>query len=416
MPYSLAPSATALISGTNIIPLDPRPSSYGSDNVLTVAGKTFVPISASNYIIGTQTLIPGADAITLDGVTCSIAHSATALISGTSTIMLTLKPSFSSPNNVLTVAGTTYTQHSASQYIIGTQTLAPRVTAITVDGSRYSLVPGGGALISGTEIMILAPEMPAITNTTKGGSIITIAGIPYTINSASKFVVGSQTFHFSGGTITIDGTIYSLAPSAMALTTGSSVIPLASSARIVTIGGAVYTANTASAYLIGSQKLLPGSSALTIPGVKYSLAPSATTLISGSSTILLRPSAEVITIDDLIYTAGRASDHITGSQTLRPGAPAIIVSGGEVISLAVGGTSVVVVSSGRTTTESMTGLGGAIVSEFGDGPTIIAAVTAGLGNENNLIAFADDANMVDRRCGPLGITLVLMAAMIYRGL
>ena len=168
MPYSLAPSATALISGTNIIPLNPSPSSYGSDNVLTVAGKTFVPTSASNYIIGTQTLIPGANAITLDGVTCSLAPSATALISGTSTIMLTPKPSFSSPNNVLTVAGTTYTQNSASQYIIGTQTLAPGVAAITVDGTRYSLVPGGGALISGTKIITLAPEMPAITNTTKG--------------------------------------------------------------------------------------------------------------------------------------------------------------------------------------------------------------------------------------------------------
>ena len=200
-------------------------------------------------------------------------------------------------------------------------------------------------------------------------NVLTIAGKTYSPDSASHYVISTQTLTPGSATIILKGTRYSLAPGGTALISSSSIIPLAPSAGITTISRTIYVANTASGYVIETQTLLPGvGPVLIISGTRHSLAASATALILGSSTIPLTQSPRTIIIDGTTYTANGASEYVIGSQTLRPGAAAITVSGGEEISLAVEGTNVVIAGGGRSTTESIGGLGGAVMSGFGAGP------------------------------------------------
>ena len=380
VPYSLATSATAIISGTNTMALIQSPSSVPIQ-LLTIAGNTYSPGHASQYAVGTQTLSPGGSMITINDTPYSLAPSATALVSGMNTIPLNVGPP-TEAHNILTIAGKTYTPDSASQYIVGTQTLAPGVAAVTVDGTKYSLPAGGTALISGSSTITLSPGPTATADRGPGrGGIITIGGVPYTENSESNYVIGTQTLRPGGAAITADGTRYFLASAGTALASGISTIPLVLSTGVIALGGAPY-ANSASAYVVGSQTLVPGGPAITISGTRYALAPAGIALISGSSTIPLQSAAGIVTIDGLSYTANSASAFVIGSQTLRPGATAITVSGGEVVSLGPSGTDVVV-GGGRSTTESVGGLGSVIMSGFGPGPTATAPVPSGSVSGNN---------------------------------
>lgn len=80
-PISLAPSATALIIGSNTIPLD---SSTVLPPPLTIGSQVFTARIATQYIIGSQTLTPGG-VITVSGTIVSLAPGDTAAVVGTST-------------------------------------------------------------------------------------------------------------------------------------------------------------------------------------------------------------------------------------------------------------------------------------------------------------------------------------------
>ncbi|MCJ1364783.1 hypothetical protein MMC16_003900 [Acarospora aff. strigata] len=248
---SLALDASALVVGTNT--------------------QTLVP-PATLPSTETRPLSAGGSAIITSKTPLSLTPSTPSSLTGSST-QTQISPEVSS---VIAIAGFTFTTKSTSQYLIGTQTLLAGAPAITVLGTPVSLALSASALVIGSSTHNLIPSQTA--------SIITIAGVTITADSASRYLIGSQTLS-PGSPLTVSGMQISLAPSASVLVIGSSTHNLIPSktASIITIAGVTITADSASRYLIGSQTLSPGS-AITLSGVPISLAPAASELVVGSST------------------------------------------------------------------------------------------------------------------------------------
>lgn len=279
IPYSIAPLATALVSGGTTIPLPPIHN--GAPDRTTV-GSTPTADPVSGIVIETQTLIPGGPALNLDSVLYSLAPSATALVPGSYTIPLA--PGVSHLGPAITIGGTTYTANSASQYMIGTQTLMAGAHAITIDGTPYPLAPSATAIISGSITIPLGAD-PYHT-----APPITIAGTTYTADSASQYIIGTQTLIPNGGSITINSTPYALSvgPSAEALYVGtstsfvSSALPNAGS-PLPTISLSPNPADPSHGYIINGQTLTPGSE-ITVGGTKISLGAQGTDVAVGGTT------------------------------------------------------------------------------------------------------------------------------------
>lgn len=330
--YSLAPSATVLFAGTRSIALQPAES---SPPVLTIENEIYTADSRSRVIIGSQTIVPGGPTVIIDNTPYYLAASPT--------------PNLSEPYKapILTIGGQTYKAGPSSDYIIDGQTLKLGGPPITVGGVDYALAPSAEALISGGSTIMLSSPQPQPPN------LLTIGGTVYTEDSNSNFVVASETLVPGGSPVTINRTPYSLmpGPSGIGLVIGSKTSYLSPTTRIpalIKIGDAIYTANAASEFIVGSQTLVPGGNAITINHTPYSLyvGPSGEALVIGSSTSFLSPintafhAPAVITVDSALYTANANSEFIIGTQTLSPG-HAITVSGTR-ISLGAQETDVVV--------------------------------------------------------------------------
>lgn len=80
---SLAPSMSALVIGSSTVPV--RLANSQSLPVIVIGGSTFTPNYASQYPIGSQTLVPGTGRIIVSGVPISLAASESFIVVGTST-------------------------------------------------------------------------------------------------------------------------------------------------------------------------------------------------------------------------------------------------------------------------------------------------------------------------------------------
>ena len=335
---SIAPSASAVvINGITSIP----PASGSDGSVLAeaapiaAAGSEKITQNAgSRYVVGGQTLTPGAPAITVQGTEVSLAPSASAIVVAGSTISL-------SSNNApaFTVGSEVVTANSASQYVVDGQTLTPGGPAVTVLGTRVSLAPSGTQVIVGSNIVGLAPGL------TRPPPPLTFGSQTFTTNAAGAYVIAGKTLIPGGPAITVSGTPIRLAPGATQVTIGSSTSDLspAITPPPLTFDSQTYTADINSKYIIDGQTLTPGGPAITVSGTRLSLAPSATQVVIGSSTKDLAPAITLppLTFDSHIYTANSASDYIIDGQTLIPGGPALTVSGTR-LSLAPSGTEVII--------------------------------------------------------------------------
>ncbi|MCJ1227851.1 hypothetical protein MMC12_004510 [Toensbergia leucococca] len=302
-----------------------------SPPLLTFAGSTIAPNSASQYVVGSQTLAPGSAAITVGGTEISLAPSATALIIGGSTQAVQVTEQASLP--LITIAGSVITPNSASRYVVGTQTLAPGSPAITVSGSAISLAPSATALIVGGITQTIQAAGPVNL------PVLTIAGSAITPNPASQYIVGSQTL-VPGSAIVVSGTTISLAPSASALVAFNGITSAPQpTISALTIGGTIITPNAAGKYVVGSQTLAPGSP-ITLSGTTISVAASGSAIVINGVTSTLQPSPSALTIGGTIITPNAAGQYVVGSQTLTPGS-AITVSD-TTISLAASGSAIVV--------------------------------------------------------------------------
>ena len=250
--------------------------------VFSIGGLTVNVNSASSLIIGSHTLVAGGPAITISNEPISLAASASYLAVGSYTQALDAALA------VLTFGDQTYTINPASVFTIGTQTLAPG-GIITVSGTPISLALSGSYIVEGSSTIAFSPE--TTVSPSKGPEVLTFKNRPYTENSASAFVIGTQTL-VPGGVITISGTPISLALSGSYVVEGSStmtVFPIPASSlppggpEILTFAGQPYTVNSASDYIINGQTLVPGA-AITVSGTPISLAAQGTEVVIGTST------------------------------------------------------------------------------------------------------------------------------------
>ena len=275
-------------------------------------------------------------------------------------LVITQSQTAESPK-VLSLAGQAYTFDLSSNVVIGSQTIRPG-SAVTVAGTPISPAPSGSYVVVGSSIIPLTPQAQA-------PNALIFAGQTYTANSASAFVIDGQTLN-PGAAVTISGTPVSLPPSATYALVGSSKLPFITAPPtppVLTVAGQVYSANSASDFVIGGQVLTPGG-VITISGTPVSLPVSGGVAIVAGSTVPLITSGaalESLTISGQTFTANLASGFVIDDQTLTPGG--VITVSGTRISLAT--TDVVI----GTSTE---GLASLILNGFGTprattGPTVV---------------------------------------------
>ena len=322
---SIAPSASlVVINGiTSILPAS------GSEGGL-VAG--ILPIAvgsqqisrnaASQYVVASQTITPGAPAINVQGTKVSLAPSANAIVIAGSTIALssTSVPAF-------TAGAEIFTANSASQYVAGEQTISPGGPAVTISGTRISLAPSATEVVVGSRTIGLAPTS---TPPLLPPPPLTFGSQTYSANSKAEYTIAGQILSPGGPVITVSGTRLSLAPSATQVIVGSNTIRLSPvfTPPPLTFGSRAFTANSESDYVIDGQTLAPGAPAIIVSGTPISLAPGATQAVIGSSTVNLAPATvpPLLTFGSQTFTANSASNYIIDGQTLIPGAPAITIS------------------------------------------------------------------------------------------
>lgn len=133
---------------------NPGQTSSKSRSQIIVGSQTYTENASSQLIIGSQTLQPGGPAITHDGHTISLGSSASSIVIDSSTDITShlLTKTTSIPNiaPVLTLDDQPVTAISASEYIVGSQTLIPGGPAVTFGGTRISLAPSASEVIIGS--------------------------------------------------------------------------------------------------------------------------------------------------------------------------------------------------------------------------------------------------------------------------
>lgn len=238
--YSLAPSASAIVVNGLTSALDKPAVTANPAPVITIGSQPVTLNSAFQYIVQGQTLAAGSSAIVISGSTYSLAPSASAIVVDGKTSLLAAGEMPTAAAPIITVGGQPITQNSASQFIFGSQPLAPGSTAIVVSGTTYSLVPSASAIVVNGVTAVLPAYAPASqTSAVKvSAPVITIGTQPYTASlvSGSEYVVGSQT----------------LVPGAPAITVGGVEVSLALSASDIVVGGTTKAFSAATAVASGT--------------------------------------------------------------------------------------------------------------------------------------------------------------------
>ena len=191
------------------------PQHTAAPAVLSFAGQAITANAASAFVIDSQTLVPGGQ-ITVSNTPISLATDGFHVVVGqVSTAALSPDPAHT---NLITLGNQVYTAiYTGSKVTIAGTTLSPDAV-ITIAGIPISLDPASDptaapSLIIGpaTTFSLVSPH-PATTSaaTTSDVKFLTIAGSVYTANTASDFVIDSQTLMPGGPGITVAGTLVSI--------------------------------------------------------------------------------------------------------------------------------------------------------------------------------------------------------------
>ena len=349
---------------------------------------------------------------------------------------------------MVAVSPQSITFNSASKLVLGGQTLTPGAPAINIQGTLVSL----GSLVNA---VIVAPSTTTLP-TPVGAPAITVASQPITLDSASHYVVAGKTLTPGGPPVSIEGTLVSLAPSASAILVAGSTNMLSSaspSLPALVVGSQTLTANSASAYVITGQGLVPGlpgaimpesamsifstapwslsppvtgageaftpnptassitgnrlpvgGAVVTISGTLVSLGPSGSLVIGTSTTVLPKgASPSVFTVGDQTFTANPTAFSIAGTKISSDG-PEVTISGTPV-SLGVSGRLVIGTSTAELSPVAFTvgnqvftpnptafSIAGTTISAGGRGVTI-AGTPVSLGVSGRLVIGTSTAEL-----------------------
>lgn len=358
----LQPSkAAAVIDGSTISVKQarPEPSLSNPPIVLPVGSSRIVADSEGNFIIESQTLVPGGSPITALGKSIYLQPSNAAAIIDGSTVTLQQAPfelSYPSPPIVLSVGSSAIAANLEGNFVIGSQTLIAGGSPVTALGKSIYLQPSGSAAIINGNTVALDQAPP----------VLTFGSQTFEQEKAGGYIIGSQTLIAGGAPITVAGTPVSLAPSAPALAYGLTTIIHKAQSGALVFGNQVLVPDRTGGYALGSQTLFPGRAPITIGGTALSLAPSASELIVGSKTLTPRPapSFPTVVIHRVSVPANTASELLIAGQTLVAGAPPISIDG-QPVSLAPGKSQVVIGSSTKTLSSADSGLASLILQGFG---------------------------------------------------
>ena len=306
---SLAPLASAIVVDGGTTPL-----SSGQTPVITLGSQPVAASPTSQYVLGGRTLVPGAAAITISGTPISVPTDGNVVIVGGSTVAI---PDTAGPVlPVITLGNQVITANSASQFLLGDQTLVPGAPAITVAAPARAVAAFG----------------PSPTAITMGGEVFT--------PNPTAFSIDGTTISAAGPGVTVDGTSISLGPSGI-LNIGGSTLSLQfneASPTAYTIGGQVFTPNP-TAFSIDGTTISAGGHGAMVDGTLVSLGPSGLIEI-GSSTISLglnaaSPIPAAYTIGNQVFTPNPTAFPIDGT-TISAGGPGVTIDG-TVVSLGTSG-------------------------------------------------------------------------------
>ena len=221
---------------------------------------------------------------------------------GDNPTMLSIPPVVLAPpvHTTVTVGGIPVVV-SSDQVILPSTTYFPSSGAApaTITISNTPIIVNPSQIIAGDSTIAIPSQGPKAAGglpTAPATPPVYIAGSQtFAINPASEVVIAGQTVRPGGPGIVVGSQTFSLAPSASAIVVGGQTYPLtlpafpsptgALATSKITVGGETYTANPAGEFVVGTQTITPGSPAVTISGTPISIAPHATQIVVGSSTI-----------------------------------------------------------------------------------------------------------------------------------
>ncbi|KAG9960127.1 hypothetical protein KCU61_g6757, partial [Aureobasidium melanogenum] len=353
--YALAPSATAVIENGVTRSLDPV-ASVSVVQQITLGSSVITANPTGGFVYASQTISAGGPAVTANGNTYSLATSgATTYIVENGVTQQAATPQTAAP--VLTFENSAVTANSESAFVVGSQTLKAGGSTIVIGETTYALKTSGSSTLvvqNGVTSAVAAPQGstagvgPSIASSAEVhvtasalSPKITIGSGIVTQNTAFEYVVAGQTLEAGGSAVEVEGTTYSLAPSASAIVVDgvTSALPVAAAspvvsivtnvvAPVITLGSSVITPNAASDYMIGTQTLAPGSSAIEVQGTTYSLAPSGTALlVNGATSTLSASESTVVIIAGQTLSPGSEIQVQGTTYSLSPSGSAILING-----------------------------------------------------------------------------------------
>jgi hypothetical protein len=323
-----------------------------TEPVAPVIGSSFVPVSSGAYAIAGQTLNPGGPAIGISGTTYSLQTTGGVVVNGETVPISTVAPPASPPTAPVVIGEMTATPLASDKYIVADQTLSRGGSAIEVSGTTYSLpLSSSNAIINGQ-----AAPISTIQESSQPPATVVIGGVTARPESSGAYyLVAGQTLSPGGSALEVSGVTYSLPTSgANIMVNGATSV---AQTDIRTVSAVVFGSVTAvpllaGGYVVGSQVISPGGSAVSLSGTVYSLPASGNSVVVDGKTTAVQAIATddaMITLGSQVLTAVAASiiPLVIASQTFVPGGSAITVSG-TVFSLPSDATGSIVIN-GHTT-------------------------------------------------------------------
>ncbi|KAH0162716.1 hypothetical protein KCU67_g5829, partial [Aureobasidium melanogenum] len=299
-------------------------------------------VTSGAYVVADQTLSRGGSGIEISDTTYSLEPSGdNIVVNGKPTPVSALQTTITQPATVVVGDVTAAPESSGAYYVVAGQTLSPGASAIEISSVIYSL-PKSGA-------NIVVNGATSYTNAASTPTPVILGSVTAASFIGGGYIVSSQILSPGGTQVEIAGTTYSLAASGntvfvdgkpTAIQTAGPAAPLTGATSLanavntpapVTFGSVTAAPIIAGGYVLASQVLSAGGTAIEVSGTTYSLATSGNTVfIDGKpNTFQDVAAAAPLTIGSQTLTAIAASKTplVIASQTLAPGGPAITVSG-----------------------------------------------------------------------------------------
>lgn len=365
-PETDAPTQSSEASGsglpvvTTAVPQGPASTAVAvSLTPIEVGGITVSQNSDTQLVVGSQTLAAGSSVIVGSGssttaVVLQTEGGSPHIVAGTATAPVpnpaSAEPEASTaPAAPFEVGGVTASQNSASEIVVGTQTIAPGSSIIVGSGSSTTAVvlqTDGGAthLIVGSSTAAI-PTAPAAAPETAAPAPFTVAGVTVSQNSASDLVIGTHTL--APGSSIVLGSGSSTTAVALQTNDGTTQLVVGSSTAAIPTAAAA-----AAPIVVGSQTLTPGST-ITVGSGTQTTALVLSTNAAGSSAIVVADASTTYTIDapSAAATNPPATTTIptTGAHLITTGATTELVVGKSTYTFKTGGPSIGLVTKGGTT-------------------------------------------------------------------